>query len=501
MIPPVKKNDAGPQVPEWVKDAVFYQIFPDRFAKSSRIAKPNNLQLWGAPPTAHHYQGGDLLGIVEHLDYLIDLGITALYLNPIFRSASNHRYHTHDFEKVDPLLGGDEALRELVEALHERGLRIILDGVFNHASRGFFQFSDVLENGPGSPWVDWFNIHSWPLAPYEINKPANYDSWWGIRALPKLNTDNPQVREYIFGIAEYWIREFDIDGWRLDVPEEIRTAGFWEEFRGRVKGVKSDAYLLGEIWREAQAWLAGDRFDAVMNYPLAGTLIAFCAGDRVNPIKIEGRSYFPYPAVDAQTFGRRVDHLHSIYDWETTQVQYNLLNSHDTPRMLSLAQGDKATVRLATLLQMTLPGAPAIYYGDEIGLRGNDRYDEPHQDVDARWAFPWHDKTIWDLSLYSYFQRLIAMRKERPVLRRGRFEQLYAAGHCYAFARVDDTNSLIVVVNVSELDQRLSLPVNTAGKNGPRPAIIFGDPRKYEVIDGRVLLTIPAREGVVFELN
>jgi cyclomaltodextrinase len=497
----LKKTDGAPHVPDWVKDAVFYQIFPDRFAKSSRIAKPNNLQPWGALPTANHYQGGDLLGILEHLDYLADLGITALYLNPIFRSASNHRYHTHDYETVDPLLGGDEALRELVGALHNRGLRIILDGVFNHASRGFFQFNDVLENGPSSPWVDWFNIHGWPLAPYDINKPANYESWWGIRALPKLNTDNPQVREYIYRIAEYWIREFDIDGWRLDVPEEIKTAGFWEEFRRRVKGVKSEAYLLGEIWHEAPNWLAGDRFDAVMNYPLTEAIIAFCAGGRVSPAKVAGHSYRPYPAIDAQTFGRRVAHLHAIYDWETTQVQYNLLDSHDTPRLLSLAQGDKATLRLATLLQMTLPGAPAVYYGDEIGLRGNDKHDEPHKDADARWSFPWHDQSTWDLELRAYFKRLIAMRNEWLALRRGRFEQLHATGPCYAFARVDEAKALIVVVNVSELDQRLALPIDAVRHYGSSLFPIFGDLRKHEVLGERVLMTIPARDGLVLEIK
>lgn len=501
MISSLKKTDEAPQVPEWVKDAVFYQIFPDRFAKSSRVPKPNNLQPWGAPPTINHYQGGDLLGILEHLDYLTDLGITALYLNPIFRSASNHRYHTHDFETVDPLLGGDEALRKLVEALHRRDLRIILDGVFNHASRGFFQFNDVLENGPGSPWVDWFNIRGWPLAPYNVNRPANYDSWWGIRALPKLNTDNPQVKEYIYRIAEYWIREFDIDGWRLDVPEEIKTAGFWEEFRKRVKGVKSDAYLVGEIWHEAPNWLAGDRFDALMNYPLTEAIIAFCAGGRVSPVKVARHSYRPYPAIDAQTFGRRVSHLQAIYDWETTQVQYNLLNSHDTPRLLSLAQGDKATLRLATLLQMTLPGAPAIYYGDEIGLRGTDKYDELHRDVDARWAFPWHDESMWDLKFRSYTKQLITMRNRRAVLRRGRFQQLYAAGPCYAFARTDETNALIVVANVSELDQRISLPINTVLKFGASLTPIFGDLGHYEVIGERVLMMVPAREGCILEIS
>lgn len=209
-------------VPAWAKDAVFYQIFPDRFARSDRIPKPSNLQDWGGQPANNRYQGGDLLGIFEHLDYLADLGINALYLNPIFQSTCNHRYHTHDYYRVDPLLGGDEALRILIKACHQRGIRIILDGVFNHTGRGFFQFNDILENGPDSAWLDWFIIQEWPLAPYNGDMPANYACWWNERALPKLNTDNSQVREFLMEVGEYWIREFDIDGWRLDVPEEIK---------------------------------------------------------------------------------------------------------------------------------------------------------------------------------------------------------------------------------------------------------------------------------------
>ncbi|MEW5989452.1 MAG: alpha-amylase family glycosyl hydrolase, partial [Chloroflexota bacterium] len=195
------------QTPDWVKDAVFYQIFPDRFARSEQVVKPNNLVAWDAPPPAEGYQGGDLLGVVEHLDYLADLGITALYLNPIFQSACNHRYHTHDYEKVDPLLGGNAALRTLVTEAHKRNIRIVLDGVFNHASRGFFQFNDILENGRHSAWLDWFIVEKWPLHPYDSRRPANYVGWVGLRALPKFNTDNPQVREFIMQIAEFWLRE------------------------------------------------------------------------------------------------------------------------------------------------------------------------------------------------------------------------------------------------------------------------------------------------------
>ncbi len=346
--------------PAWVKDAVFYQIFPDRFAPSGRVLKPANLLPWHAPPSPQGYHGGDLLGIVEHLDYLADLGVNALYLTPIFQSACNHRYHTHDYEKVDPLLGGNSALRELVDKAHARSIRIVLDGVFNHASRGFFQFNDILENGPHSPWLDWFHVEKWPLAPYDGSRPANYTGWADNRSLPKFNTGNPQVTDFLFGIAEFWIREYDIDGWRLDVPAEITTPGFWEEFRRRVKAVKPDAYLVGEIWRKAPDWLRGDRFDATMNYVFAAAAIAFSAGERVGRRLVEDRSYDAYPGIDAVQFGRRIQKLLAGYDWETTQVQLNLLDSHDAPRVLSIARGDKATLRLATLLQMTYPGAPAF---------------------------------------------------------------------------------------------------------------------------------------------
>ncbi|MEN8115248.1 MAG: alpha-amylase family glycosyl hydrolase, partial [Actinomycetota bacterium] len=210
-----------------MQDAVFYQIFPDRFAKSERVRKPLNLEAWDAPPTYHGYKGGDLLGVVENIDWLADLGVTAIYFNPIFRSASNHRYHTHDYYRIDPILGSDEDFDELLAACHARGIRVILDGVFNHSSRGFFRFHDVLENGEQSPYLGWFHINGFPLNPYDMDEPANYESWWGIRALPTFNTDNAEARDYLMRVGEYWAAR-GIDGWRLDVPEEIKTPGFWE---------------------------------------------------------------------------------------------------------------------------------------------------------------------------------------------------------------------------------------------------------------------------------
>jgi cyclomaltodextrinase len=483
--------------PEWVKDAVFYQIFPDRFARSQRIPKPSNLLSWHAPPSAQGYHGGDLLGIVEHLDHLVDLGINAIYLNPIFQSASNHRYHTHSYEEVDPLLGGNAALRELVQTAHAQGIRIILDGVFNHASRGFFRFNDILENGPQSPWLDWFHITGWPLAPYDGRRAANYVSWLDNRALPEFNTDNPQVREYLMGIGEFWIREYDIDGWRLDVPDDITTPGFWEEFRCRVRDVKQDAYLVGEIWREAPRWLSGDRFDATMNYVFAAAAIAFAGGDRVSRRLVEDRSYDPYPGADAPQFGQRVKRLLAEYDWETTLVQLNLLDSHDAPRVLSIARGDKATLRLATLLQMTFPGAPSVYYGDEIALRGTKRYDRPHRDQDARWPFPWHDPSLWDRDMLQFFRDAIALRHAHPALRRGSLQQLYADQRQYAYARRDDSETLLVVLNADEQSSALHVPVRDIVPEGGAVRLLFGAADTAPVQNGHLQLTIPPRAGVV----
>jgi Glycosidases len=297
------------QTPDWVKHAVFYQIFPDRFAKSKqprqRLLQNFMWEEWHEIPTLQGYKGGDLWGVMEQLDYLQDLGINAIYFTPIFQSASNHRYHTHDYYQVDPMLGGNPAFKELLDAAHHRNIKIVLDGVFNHASRGFFFFHDILENGPHSPWLDWFKIEGWPLSAYDGNLPANYVGWDGNRALPVFNHDNPEVREYIMEIAEYWIK-LGIDGWRLDVPFEIKTPGFWQEFRERVKAINPEAYIVGEVWEDGREWLDGTQFDGVMNYLFAGPTIAFAAGDRVDLAQIEGRSYHPYPPLFAKEYGDKI---------------------------------------------------------------------------------------------------------------------------------------------------------------------------------------------------
>ena len=306
------------------------------------------------------------------------------------------------------------------------------------------------------------------------------------------------MREFLIGVAEFWIREFDIDGWRLDVPPEITTPGFWEEFRRRVRAVKPDAYLVGEMLARGPDWLRGDRFDATMNYVFAAAAIAFSAGDRVSPRLVAGRAYDAYPGIDAVQFGRRIQDLLALYDWETTQVQFNLLDSHDAPRVLSIARGDKATLRLATLFQMTYPGTPCIYYGDEIALRGTKRYDHPHRDHDARWPFPWHDEAAWDREMFDYFRRAIALRHAHPVLRRGRFEQLYAHARQYAFLRQDNDETLLVVLNAGDEAARISVPLGRHVSDGESLEPLWGDAAAGAVVDGHSLVSVPARAGAVF---
>ncbi|HEY8869415.1 MAG TPA: glycoside hydrolase family 13 protein [Candidatus Limnocylindrales bacterium] len=465
--------------PAWARDAVFYQIFPDRFAASERVPKPAPMEPWDAPPTLHGFKGGDLLGVVEHLDHIASLGANAIYLNPIFQSASNHRYHTYDYFTVDPLLGGNEALRELLDAAHARDIRVVLDGVFNHTGRGFWPFHHVLESGAASPYRRWFHFDEEALehgiavdaypegrerAGVGINDPVpgtdagegaasrahfGYEAWWDLPALPKLNIDEPVVREYVWSVAEHWLR-FGIDGWRLDVPGEIQDPPFWAEFRRRCRAVNPEAYLVGEIWMVAPDWVAGDRFDALMNYPLAEAILGFVAGGSLNePLVWSHREYAGIYPIDGPAFAGRLVELLSAYDPDVTAVQLNLLGSHDTPRPISILGGDRAALELAVALQATLPGAPCIYYGDEIGLAGG-------LDPDSRRAFPWNPAR-WDEELLASTRRLFALRHAEPLLRRGHLRIVDAHHGSVSFDRADENGRLAVGLNAGLEAGRLTL--------------------------------------------
>lgn len=505
--------------PAWVGEAIFYQVFPDRFARSGRVSPPGPLEEWGTPPTGTGFKGGDLYGIVQHLDHLERLGVNALYLNPVFASASNHRYHIYDYHTVDPLLGGEQALRALIDAAHARGMRVILDGVFNHASRGFWPFSHVMEVGRDSPYRDWFYLNpefleqgrqlvAYPLTETEKADPSDpgwhtrdgslslrqfgYRAWRDLPALPKLNVQNPEVREFLLGVAEHWIR-FGADGWRLDVPEEIEDPDFWREFRQRVKAVNPEAYIVAEIWELRPEVLAGDRFDALMNYPLGVAVLSFAGGGHLDTAMAATHATVAaglHPD-DGPGFVRRLEDIVPAYGPSTLASQLNLLGSHDTPRILSLCGGDVDSVRLAMLIVMTLPGAPCIYYGDEIGLAGG-------MDPDCRGAFPWQDEEAWDRGLLEYVSALGQFRRTSPALRSGDLDILAASGSTVAYLRALPGECVVVAHNNGAAPAVLEVPLpeDLPGplRAVPLPGALPAEP-EVEVRSGRAAIAIPARSG------
>ncbi len=472
--------------PDWVKDAVFYQIFPDRFAIGSdtTVHKPGNLEAWDAPPTTSGFKGGDLYGVIDRLPYLHELGVTALYLNPIFQSTANHRYHTQDYYRVDPLLGGDAAFDLLLSRAEEYGMRVVLDGVFNHTGRGFYQIQHTLENGSASPYLDWFDFNPEFLAPGSgphaypsgtrmrrarrvgSREAYGYSAWWDLPALPKLNTATPTVRRFIFDVAQYWIRR-GAAGWRLDVPTEIDDDEFWREFRRVVKEANPDAYIVGEIWTDAERWLRGDQFDAVMNYVVTRAAIGFFGRAKLNKDLCKAVGHGVRKLSTTQ-FAAEMDRVMRLYDEEVVQTQLNLLGSHDMPRLLSLLGRDRGAVWLAFTFLFTIPGAPCIYYGDELGMAGG-------ADPDCRRSFPaqtnLQDSEESDRELQSHIRTLAHLRHKHRCLRRGAFQRLQAQNTTglYAYARLLAAEAAVVVLNTGEEPCRLNLraPSATGGRRVP----------------------------------
>jgi cyclomaltodextrinase len=508
--------------PAWVRDAIFYQVFPDRFAASDRVPKPGPMEPWHAPPTVHGYKGGDLMGIAEHLDELTDLGITALYLTPIFASASNHRYHTDDYYSVDPLLGGNEALRELLDQAHARNMRVVLDGVFNHCGRGFWRFHHVAEAGAASPFRPWFHLDEErleagrPLVVYpgheqeaEIRslthagmgageasrRVLGFEGWWGLPALPKLNVGNLQTRAFLLDVAEHWLR-FGIDGWRLDVAEEV-PGEFWTEFRDRCRSVRPDAYLVAEIWQPKPEWLTGQQFDALMNYPLAEATLGYAAGRHLDlRVASQHEEYRRYLVPrDGASFAAELERLYGLYDPDVAAVMLNLLGSHDAPRARTVCGGDLAAMRIATLLQMTLPGAPCVYYGDEVGMEGE-------QDPYNRGAFPW-ERDRWDHGLRSFVRDLVGLRKRHRALRDGELRVLGTDGHAFTMLRSGDGESFVVATNAGDWEARLhvTLPDGYGTTEGASIISLGGmDGGTVHGAAGSMELALPPRTGTVIRL-
>ncbi|NMC14822.1 MAG: alpha-amylase [Chloroflexi bacterium] len=454
-------------VPYWVQDSVFYQIFPDRFANGNPDLDPVNVHAWGSPPTLWHFQGGDFQGIMDRFDYLLDLGINAIYFNPVFYSTSNHRYNTCDYYRIDPILGDMNDFKRLLNLAHYHNVRVILDGVFNHCGRGFFAFNDLLENQEYSQYRDWFHVRHFPIDAYSPGQAQDYLAWWGIKSLPKFNTNHPPVRKYLLDIARYWI-ETGIDGWRLDVPNEIDDDSFWAEFRHTVKSINPEAYIVGEIWTVDPRWVGPAHFDGLLNYPLRDAVIRFIHSETLN----------------AEQFLKKCSDLCSVYPSENVPAMYLTLGSHDTERVLTKMEGSVAKVKLAFASIFSLPGAPGIYYGDEIGLPGG-------KDPDCRRAFPW-DNSIWNHELRDWVKQLISSRKQYPEIRSGSFSPLYFENEkkCLAFWRELADEKVAVIINASAEQQTLKIPMTF---NPPPMEMrnILGN-ENYPIINGEIIISLPS---------
>lgn len=359
--------------PDWVKDTIWYQIFPDRF---NSVPKRKN---WPTGPVtnATHY-GGNLPGIIEKLPYLAELGITGLYLTPIFESPSTHKYDTTDYFRIDPEFGTTEDLKELVKKAHALGMKVMLDAVFNHAGATFNPWLQA-KSDLKSAYRDWFCFNE-----------KGYETFSFAKNMPKLNTINPSVIDYFCHVGQYWIEEADIDGWRLDVANEISPL-FWRAFRKAVKSVK-EVYILGEVWHDSNPWLLGDQFDAVMNYFYTRIVMDF----------------FIHKSMDLSTFRAKIDDFRNRYPQVVLCNQFNLFDSHDTARLMTQAKGDMTIVKQMLAVLLCSEGSPCLYYGTEIGMPGE-------HDPDCRRLMQF-DPDPSNHELYRFIQTFIRLRKAHPEL-------------------------------------------------------------------------------------
>lgn len=459
--------------PDWVQNAVFYQIFPDRFHNGNSDNDPENVCRWGDKPTRDNFFGGDLAGIIRKLPYLEELGVNALYLNPIFKSPSNHKYDTTDYYKVDSSFGDRDTLKKLVKKLHQHGMRIILDGVFNHCGDTFWAFQDVIEKGSKSKYKNWFIIKDYPI----VKQPEpNYRCLAGFSSMPEFNTDNPKVREYLLKVVKYWIKEADIDGWRLDTVEYM-DASFVKQIRIAAKEVKEDAYVMGEVMMGlATSWFKGECLDAVMNYRLRHLLIDFLVKR----------------TMDAEEFDQRLYSLRQSYpDW-ANPVMFNLLGSHDTPRIFTLCKGNKGRFKLCLIFSMTYVGAPTIYYGDEVGLRGGN-------DPECRKCMPWNID-FQSNDIYKFHQRCIQIRKQYSVLRKGSFQTLLKEKGIYSFVRKKEEETIIVIMNSTLNSEEICINLSEKGIKGNQFLDLLTG-QKYFPQRGKMRILLPKTSGVILANN
>jgi glycosidase len=523
------------ETPEWVKEAVFYQIFPERFANGNPGNDPDFSEVYyeglthlpesgkfdgeyfhlvddwydvaglsaspyrtDGKPDWYSFYGGDLAGVRDNLDYLVDLGVTAIYFNPIFESKSSHKYDAATYERVDPHLGSNEQFSDFVDECHSRGIRVVLDLAINHTGETHWAFVDTREKGDASDYWEWYEWTKWPLPDgWWSGNAEYYDCWWGFGQMPNLNFDlsrpnqeehsiteiaeakpNRPLVDHLLDVAEYWLVDIGVDGYRLDVAGEV-PFWFWELFRERVKSAKPDAYIVGELWGASPDYVNGRCFDALMNYKFFR--------DPVTKFIAEG-------SMKAPEFDRALAPGRLIYTDEGAQAMMNLVGSHDTERFLRVCGGDAERVRLAFLFAATYVGAPYIYYGDEILMDGGG-------DPDCRRPFNWRwAEDPSRVALHDDFRRLLAIRKEHDCLTRGSFETLLTDDGVYAFVRSTDEEMVVVVMNARGREVTAHVPV------GATSAAFFsgteGSPRwMHNLLNGEQFSVEKAGDGVVVTIG
>lgn len=424
------------KTPAWVNETIWYQIFPERFRNGNPDNDPKTTQKWGTLPITNDiFYGGDLEGIIQKLDYIKDLGINGIYLTPIFKAETAHKYDTTDYTDIDPNFGDKETFLRLVSEAHSRNIRIMIDGVFNHCGNKFKPWLDVLEKGPESPYYNWFFINQWPI---DTSKNDTHDgsfySFGFTSQMPKLNTGHAEVQKYLLDIISYWIKNFSIDGLRLDVANEI-SHDFCKKLRKLTKSINPDFYILGEIWNDSINWLRGDEFDSVMNYPLSGSI----------------QDFWTYPSFTKEDFEMSINRNYTMYMEQTNNVLFNLMDSHDTNRLIDQVKNKDIFYQQLALL-FTMPGSPCIFYGTEVLLEGK-------HDPDCRRCMPWdkiengfYDDEIAEMKL------LINLRKNYSASRSNHFHFTKEINHkrIIEYIKTDSHhNQIQIFINAS--DQQVSI--------------------------------------------
>ncbi|WP_052339824.1 glycoside hydrolase family 13 protein [Gorillibacterium massiliense] len=455
--------------PEWIYDRVWYQIFPERFYNGDPSNDPQGAEAWGGAPTRDNYMGGDLQGILQKLDYLSDLGINAIYLNPIFAASSNHKYDTVNYLEVDPQFGTKEDLRKLVEACHRRDIKIVLDLVINHCGYYHPFFQDVVQNGEQSRYKDWFYIHEYPIALSD----EQYDSVGYYRWMPKLRTSNPQVREYVYEIVSFWQKETGIDGWRIDVADEVEFS-FLRELNAKVKELDPNAFIIAEIWTDAKRLLLHGGVNTAMNYELRTLLLDLATDSTLT--------------LDA-FHDRLIGFLHR-YSMKELHQMFNLLGSHDTERILTRLGEDHNQLALLVAFQFALPGNPVVYYGDEVGMTGEN-------DPGCRGCMPWEEQAAAN-DLTDLFKKWIQRKKADPVLQQGDVYLENGGDGMYIVKRVQDSKVWSLVVNLSGKSREVGELLRMSGLQGRTvtdPWSGAGVPATDRLESGRCLIVQNYSEG------